>query len=152
MPRIFSAPNTMMVDQMRDVLARQGIDSNVRSRDLAGLSGALPPGECWTELWVDDADAPDAHALIEAALASGDAAAAPHRCARCGAPLDAGFETCWRCGASGEAPPPADFKREHIGRASPRARQRAMFWIVWIGLALVGLVMFRAYARQHFAF
>ncbi|MEO8604498.1 MAG: DUF2007 domain-containing protein [bacterium] len=137
MQRIYSAQNSMMVDQMRDVLARQGIDSVVRNRDLAGLTGALPPGECWTELWVvDESCAAEAERLITAALQTDPPIAAVRPCRHCGEPLEPSYDTCWRCGASGDAAPPADFVRERERRISPRSTQRALFWLLWLILSI----------------
>jgi Putative prokaryotic signal transducing protein len=158
MIRVYSAQNTMMVDQMRDVLERQGIDSVVRSRDLSGLTGAVPSNECWTELWiVDDADAAEAEELIAAAIGGeavdvADAAkplrAVARHCSHCHATLEAGFDVCWRCGASGDAPPPKDFTPERASPVSRLTTRRLLFWSLWLAMLLAALAMLRAYSAN----
>jgi hypothetical protein len=90
--RIFSSHNLQLVHHWRNVLAAAGIRAGVRNEILSSAMGELPPAECQAELWVEDADAPRAEALLNETIAGPD-----WTCA-CGETLGAQFTDCWRCG------------------------------------------------------
>ena len=93
MKRVFSSHNLQLVHHWRNVLASAGIAASVRNETLSSAMGELPPAECEAELWVDEADAAAANALLHQTIAGED-----WRCA-CGETLGAQFTQCWRCGA-----------------------------------------------------
>lgn len=149
MKRVYTAPDTLMVDHFKLVLDQAGIDSVVQRRFLSGASGEIPPTETWPELWVlDDEQEAQAREVIAAAAAPREAGAR-RACLACGERLGGQFDTCWRCGAtvgsllrdphfrSADAPPPP---------LRPISRTVA-YWLVWLAMACVALAMLRAYTQ-----
>ncbi len=138
MKRVYSARDTLSVDQRRDLLERAGIVSHVSRRDLLGLAGALPPSECWVELWVaNDDDAAEAEAIL-ASIDADDSANDPGwRCRRCGEESQGNFDACWHCGRPRLelAPSPPPFIPVADAEATKPAGHELKFWIVLIVLA-----------------
>jgi hypothetical protein len=97
--KVHSAPHPFPLENLRNILQAQGIAAEVRSPYLGAARGDIPATECWSELWVEDADAARARALIadvrEPAAPSGDR----WKCPRCGEEIEPQFDTCWSCGA-----------------------------------------------------
>lgn len=79
-----------------DWLRRNGVAVQIRGEALQGLFGLLPHRDAGPSLWVPEAEAERARALIEAA-ARQVADAAPWSC-RCGEAVDGHFGSCWACG------------------------------------------------------
>lgn len=135
--RVFSSPNTLMVDHLRHVLEGEGIACAVQNRFSASAAGEIPPAETWTELWIlDETQRGAAEALVREAIA--DTAAGPAwRCAACGAEAEGQYARCWRCGAArGALARPADFEPVERPRHSRRPRP-AWHWLAWAAAALL---------------
>ena len=99
MRKVHSALDPLAVANLRNLLLREGIETEVRTPFLAAASGDVPFTECWSQLWVvNDEDNDRAMELIRAALAPPARSGPPWRCARCGEPVDSQFDACWRCG------------------------------------------------------
>lgn len=99
--RVYSAQSALTVGNLRNLLVREGIESEVRIPFLAAASGDLPMTECWSELWIlDDGDLERAMKLINASLEPGTQAYASWKCAECGEEVEGQFEACWNCGSS----------------------------------------------------
>lgn len=94
---VYSAPNSMLVDNLKNVLEGEEIECIVKNRQLAGAVGEVPPIEAWLELWVlKDEEVERAQALVDEALDDSTAAAA-WRCATCGEQIPGELGACWKC-------------------------------------------------------
>ena len=99
--KVYSAQSALTVGNLRNLLLREGIESEVRIPFLAAASGDLPMTECWSELWiVDHGDLERAMNLINASLAPGTQPYASWKCGKCGEEVEGQFEACWNCGSS----------------------------------------------------
>ncbi|MCB1677432.1 MAG: DUF2007 domain-containing protein [Halioglobus sp.] len=95
---IYCNPQLVIVSQMRDLLERAGIATELRNEYAAGASGELAPIDAWPELWLlHDSDRARARQLL-AELRSGDELPDWH-CGVCDSASPASFERCWHCGA-----------------------------------------------------
>lgn len=100
MERVYTSSDPVLAGLVLSVLESAGIRCLLRNQYLAGALGELPVNECWPQVWVvDEADAPRAARLIEAALPREAAAGEPWNCPTCAEHLEAQFAQCWRCGA-----------------------------------------------------
>jgi hypothetical protein len=98
MRKVHSALDPLAVANLRNLLLREGIETEVRTPFLAAASGDLPFTECWSQLWVvNDEDNDRAVELIRAALARRAGAGRPWKCPGCGETVDGQFEACWQC-------------------------------------------------------
>ena len=96
MKRVFSSFNLVLVHHSRNLLAAEGIETEVRNQMLSSAMGELPPAECQAEVWVlrDEDVASAEEVLRRPAMAGPD-----WICADCGESCEAQFTQCWRCGA-----------------------------------------------------
>ena len=97
MVKIYSAPNSAAVHNLKNVLKVHGIECTVRGEHLTAGVGEIPPVEAWVELWlVDEAKADEAKRILsEISSTAGE----PWTCSGCGESVDAGFGQCWNCQA-----------------------------------------------------
>jgi hypothetical protein len=138
---IYSSPNSLLVDNLRNVLENEQIECIVKNRQLSGAVGEVPPIEAWLELEVlHDADVERAEALVVSAL-SNEAAAASWRCEKCGEEIPGEIATCWNCAASAEAPTeheplPGGLLYRAVGR-----RMRSSHGFSWLAMAAMILAL-----------
>ena len=52
--RVYSSPDPLMVDHIRNLLESEGITSIVQHRHLGSLAGEVPFVETWPEVWILD--------------------------------------------------------------------------------------------------
>jgi hypothetical protein len=98
--KIHTSPSLVEIAHLRNVLATEGIDCQVRTARLAGLVGEVPFVECWPELWVcRPGDVLRARGLIDLALHS-PPEEEPWNCPRCGERIEGQFAACWNCAAT----------------------------------------------------
>lgn len=102
MTRIYSTPNGPVAHLVRHALEQDGIAAEVRGETRAAFVGEIPPIEAWIEVWVAEADAPEADRIAREFTAE-QPAGDPWACA-CGEAIDAVFATCWACGAAAPQP------------------------------------------------
>lgn len=96
MKLIYTAYNSMLVANIRNLLEGAGIECEAKNLLLAGGAGDIPLNEIWPELWVEESDFDKAQLIINEALA--DKSELPKwQCSECGEQLDGQFTTCWRC-------------------------------------------------------
>jgi Putative prokaryotic signal transducing protein len=95
--RLAHAPNIAIAQLWVDMLRDHGIVATVQRYFLSGISGDIPPDQCWPELWVqDDTQLAQAKTILHQVQ---------HRpqtrwhCHSCGELVEGGFEQCWSCGA-----------------------------------------------------
>lgn len=133
MERVYSAQNSLLVDNLKNVLEAEEIECIVKNRQLSGAVGEVPPIEAWLELWVlDDAHVERAHALVDAALDDSGVATA-WRCEKCGEEIPGELGACWKCsGETVERPAPDPLPGGLLYRAAWRrmSSERAYSWIV----------------------
>jgi len=92
---LFTSPDWVLINHLRNLLSAEGIDANIRRPYLAGALGELPFTETWPQLWLRDArDLERARAII---ARPAQPAASNWRCF-CGERLEGQFTACWRCG------------------------------------------------------
>jgi hypothetical protein len=94
---LYSSPNAMLVNHVRNLLEAAGIEARMKNEFLGGGAGELPPTEAWPELWVADEDYPGARRIVDEL--EQDVALPPWRCANCGEEVEGQFSVCWNCGA-----------------------------------------------------
>ena len=96
MKRVFSSHNAILVHHCRNLLAAEGIETELRNLMLSSAMGELPPAECQAELWVlDEKDARRAEEVLRRPPPAGP----EWKCSRCGEVSAAQFTQCWQCGA-----------------------------------------------------
>ena len=103
MKLLYSAPNTLEVGHVRNLLEVAGIDCELRNEFLSGGMGELPPTEAWPELWVEEHEYARARQLLDEAFRQPVVKLPEWTCPDCGERIEGQFSECWRCGA--ERPP-----------------------------------------------
>src|SRR3990167_912568 len=99
MKKIYSSPDRLLVNHLRNLLESYSIPCEVKNEVLGGAMGELPPTECWPELWIiETAQAPAAEQIIKTALSPGESAISAWNCPQCGENIGGQFTQCWRCG------------------------------------------------------
>lgn len=146
MRRVYSSPNSLMVDHLKLVLEGAGIECAVRNRHLSAVAGYVPSPETWTELCVlRDEDQPRAEEIVADALSQRAEGGQLRRCERCGEWLEPQFGSCWKC-----ASPPANDRDD--GLPSPLLEPLTpsgswLSWALWAVLAFAALYTLRSYGR-----
>ena len=99
MKRVYSSPNSLLVNHMRNLLEMEGISCFLRNELLTGAAGELPPTAVWPELWVkDDRDETRAREIVAAALSDDTSPQPEWTCRGCGERIEGQFDVCWNCG------------------------------------------------------
>jgi hypothetical protein len=93
------APTPVTLHHYRNLLAAEGIASEIRNEHAGAVLGGMPFTEA--QLWVvNDLDLDRARQLIE----DGVADESPHenwKCTKCDEINEGQFAACWQCGAPG---------------------------------------------------
>ena len=98
MKKLTSAESLITINHYRNLLAAEGIPTEVRNQHLGSVMGEIPFFETWPQLWVvNDLDYDRAQQLIEAV--DDESPMAPWRCGGCGEENEGQFSVCWKCGA-----------------------------------------------------
>lgn len=95
MKLVYTNENKIIVENIRNLLAMEGIESVLRNEYAGGGMGELPPVETWPEIWVEPEDYSRAEVLVDNLMN-----AAPKEgwlCRGCGEENAAAFEICWNC-------------------------------------------------------
>lgn len=95
MSMIYTSPDLVLVNHVRNLLESAGIEVTVTRRYLAGALGELPFTETWPQLWLRDPR--DERRARDIIAASQRASTAVWRCT-CGELLEEQFTACWKCG------------------------------------------------------
>ena len=96
MKRVFSSHNLVLVHHSRNLLAAEGIATEVRNQMLSSAMGELPPAECQAEVWVvHDEDEARAFGVLRRPAPAGP----DWNCEECGERSGPQFTQCWNCGA-----------------------------------------------------
>lgn len=97
--KIYVARDPAEANIVRGMLATHGVDVEIRGEALWSARGLIPmTSDTLPTLWVREADAERALALLESVRADADASAAPWRCPKCGEDGEPELGECWSCG------------------------------------------------------
>jgi hypothetical protein len=97
MKKLTSAPSVVTIHHYRNILAAEGIPSEIRNEHLGSILGEMPFTDTWPQLWVrNDLDFDRARQLIDGS--ADEAPGAPWRCEKCGEENEGQFAACWNCG------------------------------------------------------
>lgn len=99
MKMFYSAPNSLLVGHVRNLLEVEGIECELKNEFLAGGMGELPPTEAWPELWIDEKDLSRAQQLLDAFQHEPAVVLPEWKCPNCGEQVEGQFSACWNCGA-----------------------------------------------------
>ena len=102
MKKLTSAETIVMINHYKNLLAAEGIATEVRNEHLGSVMGEIPFFETWPQLWVvSDLDYDRAMQLIESVDA--ESPSDPWNCRSCGEHNEGQFSVCWNCGARADA-------------------------------------------------
>ena len=97
MKKLTSAETIVTITHYQNLLAAEGIRTEIRNQHLGGIMGEMPVFETWPQLWiVNDLEFDRATQLIEA-TDSGPVGAA-WTCSQCGEDNEGQYGACWNCG------------------------------------------------------
>ena len=101
MKKLTSAETIVTITHYKNILAAEGIPTEVRNQHLGGIMGEMPVFETWPQLWViNDLDFDRATQLI--ASVESESPVEPWTCRRCGEENEGQFAACWNCGESAD--------------------------------------------------
>jgi len=101
MKKLTSAETIVTISHYKNLLAAEGIPSEIRNQHLGGIMGEMPVFETWPQLWViNDLDFDRATQLIESVDA--ESPGEPWRCGKCGEENEGQFAACWKCESSAD--------------------------------------------------
>ena len=102
MKKLTSAESLITINHYKNLLASEGIPTEVRNEHLGSIMGEVPFFETWPQLWViNDLDYDRALQLIKAADA--DSPTESWKCPKCGEENEGQFAACWNCGTSADS-------------------------------------------------
>lgn len=97
MKKLTSAETIVTVTHYQNLLAAEGIKTEIRNQHLGGIMGEMPVFETWPQLWiVNDLDFDRATQLIEST--DSGPYEAPWTCSKCGEENEGQYAACWNCG------------------------------------------------------
>lgn len=97
MKKLTSAESFITINHYKNLLAAEGIPSEVRNQHLGSVMGEIPFFETWPQLWVvNDLDYDRAKQLIEAV--DEESPQESWTCGKCGEENEGQFSACWNCG------------------------------------------------------
>ncbi len=101
MKKLTSSESLITIHYYKNLLASEGIASEIRNEHLGSIMGEMPFVETWPELWViNDLDFDRATQLITAADA--ESPSRPWKCRKCGEENEGQFAACWKCNTSAD--------------------------------------------------
>ena len=99
MKKLTSAETIVTITHYKNVLAAEGIPTEIRNQHLGGIMGEMPVFETWPQLWViNDLDFDRASQLISSV--ESESPGEPWTCGHCGEENEGQFAACWNCGRS----------------------------------------------------
>ena len=101
MKKLFSHENRMIVFNMKNVLAEEGIETLVMNEFSGGAVGDLSTLDTWPELWLEDESVQQrAQAILQEVMQSRDED--EWYCRGCQEKNPVAFKLCWNCGRAYE--------------------------------------------------
>ena len=99
MKKLTSAETIVTITHYQNLLAAEGIKTEIRNQHLGGIMGEMPVFETWPQLWViNDLDFDRASQLISSV--ESESPGEPWTCGHCGEENEGQFAACWNCGRS----------------------------------------------------
>ena len=99
MKKLTSSESIITINHYKNILAAEGIKSEIRNEFLGSIMGEVPFIETWPELWIVNALEFDrAQQIIEEVEA--ETPAEPWKCRQCGEENEGQFAVCWKCSTS----------------------------------------------------
>ena len=96
MKKLTSSESLITINHYKNLLASEGIPSEIRNEHLGSILGEMPFVEPWPEIWVtNDLDFDRAEQLISSVEA--ESPGAGWRCKSCGEDNEGQFAACWNC-------------------------------------------------------
>lgn len=100
MKRVYTGQVLALVENMKNVLKINGIDSYIRNRYLSSAVGEIPPIESWPQLWVAEESFELAKNIIAEAEKEPPESDKIWICPKCGEEVEGQFFECWNCGTN----------------------------------------------------
>ena len=101
MKKLTSAESLITINHYKNLLASEGIPTEVRNQHLGSIMGEVPFFETWPQLWVvNDLDYDRAKQLIDTVDA--ESPAESWKCEHCGESNEGQFAACWNCGRAAD--------------------------------------------------
>jgi hypothetical protein len=98
MQRIYASFDTIFLGHLHNLMATEGIRSEIRNQYIAGGFGELPATEAMPELWVEDFKLAYANEILQQALKQqANAPVEPWVCPICHTTIDGQYSQCWNC-------------------------------------------------------
>ena len=97
MKKLTTSPSLVTLYHYRNLLAAEGIDSEIRNENFGSMMGGMPFTEAQLFV-VNDLDYDRAKQLIDG-TAFDESPQATWRCKQCGEVNEGQFAACWNCGA-----------------------------------------------------
>ncbi|HSG60462.1 MAG TPA: DUF2007 domain-containing protein [Pseudomonadales bacterium] len=95
----YAHANPMMVQYAAQLLAQNGIVSELRNQFVTSVMGSGAPCDAWPEVWVANERLATALAILRTMTDGKEGVA--WQCPACGETNDASFDVCWYCQSEG---------------------------------------------------
>ena len=96
MKLIYTNESIFLVNNVKNLVEAQGIESFIKNEFAQGAAGVLSVFDSWPELWVvNDADFELATNVVSLTIKSQNTA--DWLCEICAEENDASFDLCWKC-------------------------------------------------------
>jgi len=96
MKKVFTHENKMIVENAKNLIEMEGMQTFLKNEFSSGAMGELSPMDTWPEVWVfDDADFDKASTIVKPLLEN--TSGPGWVCAHCSEENNSSFETCWNC-------------------------------------------------------
>ena len=93
---VYSAENSFIVNNVKNLLETKDIEVMIKNEYAQGAVGEISPFDSWPELWVvNDSDFDSAMAIVKSSQQSNDSA--EWSCKSCSEKNASSFEICWNC-------------------------------------------------------
>lgn len=94
--KIYTHENRFSVENLKNMLEREGLGVQLKNEYLSGAVGDLSPFDSWPELWVDEADVIKAEMIVAKYMQNSNQGEQWH-CTHCDEMNEPTFEICWQC-------------------------------------------------------
>lgn len=102
MKKLTSAELIVTINHYKNLLATEGIRTEIRNEHLGGIMGEMPVFETWPQLWVvHDLDFDRATQILKSV--EEETPSLPWSCRKCGERNEGQFAVCWSCGTSADS-------------------------------------------------
>ena len=99
MKKLTSSESLIVINHYKNLLAADGIRTEIRNEYLGSITGEVPFFETWPELWVvNRLDFDRAKQIIEDV--DSESPSEPWTCRSCGEQNEGQFAVCWNCSQS----------------------------------------------------